>query len=204
MHLSFRVHPTDASARTIGTINRRRALISGTLCAAYRSMKLDRPKLANRLILPCGSTAVAVVLATLLSGCSALLFTAANVPTYLTRARAVTGLPYGSNSRQRLDVYALPGATNLPVVVFWYGGSWTSGKKSDYRFVGTALAERGFVAVLPDYRLYPPGEVPCLHRGRSARSCLDRAACARIRGRSDAHYPDGAFRRGALGRHARF
>jgi acetyl esterase/lipase len=103
--------------------------------------------------------ALATAMATLISGCSGLLFTAANAPTYLTRVRVHTDLPYGTDVRQRLDVYALPGA-DRPVVVFWYGGSWTSGKKSEYRFVGTALAERGFVAVLPDYRLYPQVRFP--------------------------------------------
>ena len=99
--------------------------------------------------------AITAVVATLVSSCTGLLFTAANVPTYLTRVRAFTDLPYGADARQRLDVYALPAAVDRPVVVFWYGGAWTSGEKSQYRFVGTALAERGWVAVLPDYRLYP-------------------------------------------------
>ena len=46
------------------------------------------------------------------------------------------------------------------MVIFWYGGSWTEGSKADYRFVGTTLAEHGFVAVLPDYRLYPQVAFP--------------------------------------------
>jgi acetyl esterase/lipase len=45
-------------------------------------------------------------------------------------------------------------------VVFWYGGSWVKGKKSQYRFVGTTLAERGIVTVIPDYRLYPQVHFP--------------------------------------------
>jgi acetyl esterase/lipase len=40
-------------------------------------------------------------------------------------------------------------------VVFWHGGRWSFGDKSEYRFVGAALAELGCVAVLPNYRLYP-------------------------------------------------
>jgi acetyl esterase/lipase len=46
------------------------------------------------------------------------------------------------------------------VVIFWYGGGWTSGSKGSYRFVGAALAERGFVTVLPNYRLYPKVKFP--------------------------------------------
>ena len=47
-----------------------------------------------------------------------------------------------------------------PVVIFWYGGSWDSGSRASYRFVGAALAEQGFVTVLPDYRLYPGVKFP--------------------------------------------
>jgi acetyl esterase/lipase len=68
------------------------------------------------------------------------------------------GLAYGSDARQRLDVYApLPPAPpkGWPMVVFFYGGSWNSGDRGDYRFVGEALAARGMVAVVADYRLYP-------------------------------------------------
>jgi len=40
-------------------------------------------------------------------------------------------------------------------VVYFYGGSWREGSKIDYRFVAQALTSRGFIVVLPDYRLYP-------------------------------------------------
>ena len=65
-------------------------------------------------------------------------------------------IPYGAGPRRRLDVYApSPARGSAPVVVFLYGGSWDSGSKDDYRFVGGALAAAGFVTVIPDYRLYP-------------------------------------------------
>jgi acetyl esterase/lipase len=99
-------------------------------------------------------------LALLTAGCSGTLFLAANAPSYLTRVRSHTDIPYASAPRQKLDVYAPPAAHELPVVVFWYGGAWSSGRKSLYRFVGVALAERGCIAVLPDYRLYPTVKYP--------------------------------------------
>jgi acetyl esterase/lipase len=72
------------------------------------------------------------------------------------------GIPYGPDSRQRADIY-LPGTSqtntgqhpNRPMVVFFYGGSWQSGNRDDYLFVGEALASRGFVVAIPDYRVYP-------------------------------------------------
>lgn len=68
---------------------------------------------------------------------------------------------FGSGPRQRLDVYvpAVP-QDPAPVLVFFYGGSWDSGSKDDYAFVGQALAAQGFVTVLPDYRLYPQARFP--------------------------------------------
>src|ERR1700722_6088536 len=95
-----------------------------------------------------------------LAGCRSSEFLLANAPTVFDRVDRHVDLPYGQGPRRRLDIYALPHAVNRPVVVFWYGGSWTEGSKADYRFVGTTLAERGFVAVLPDYRLYPQVTFP--------------------------------------------
>jgi len=57
-------------------------------------------------------------------------------------------------------VYAPQSAQAAPVVVFFYGGNWQEGDKAIYRFVGAALAARGIVAVIPDYRLYPEVRFP--------------------------------------------
>jgi acetyl esterase/lipase len=73
---------------------------------------------------------------------------------------AATDLAYGADARQTLDVYRPEGAQQAPVMVFWYGGSWQQGSKDYYRFVGQSLARRGFVAILPDYRLAPDHPFP--------------------------------------------
>ena len=68
---------------------------------------------------------------------------------------------YGPGPRQRLDVYAPQGAKgNAPVAVFFYGGSWDSGRRQDYGWVGRAMASRGFVTVVADYRIYPEVRYP--------------------------------------------
>jgi len=70
-------------------------------------------------------------------------------------------IAYADGPRGTLDVYApRPAATPAAVVVFFYGGGWVSGSKAMYRFVGAALAARGVVAVIPDYRLYPEVRFP--------------------------------------------
>lgn len=70
-------------------------------------------------------------------------------------------LAYGPQPRQKLDVY-VPTEAKPPfrVVVFFYGGGWKSGSKDLYRFVGQALAARGFVAVVPNYRVAPEVTFP--------------------------------------------
>jgi acetyl esterase/lipase len=73
------------------------------------------------------------------------------------------GIAYGPAPRQALDVYepaAPASATQRPVVVFFYGGSWRGGSRETYRFVGEALTSRGYVAVLPDYRVHPEAVYP--------------------------------------------
>lgn len=105
-------------------------------------------------------TIVLSACALLMGGCNKLLFTVANAPAHFSAVHSQTDIAYGDKPRQLLDTYAPSGAKGLPVVVFWYGGAWSSGSKTDYRFVGTALAENGFVAVLPDYRLYPSAVFP--------------------------------------------
>jgi acetyl esterase/lipase len=68
----------------------------------------------------------------------------------------VRDIAYRPGPRGGVDVYRPRGAQGqAPVVVFLYGGGWDSGRKSDYAFVGAALARQGFVTVIPDYRLYP-------------------------------------------------
>ncbi len=75
---------------------------------------------------------------------------------------------FGRDPRQALDVYGPEGAGSegagsggsLPVVVFFYGGSWASGRRQDYGFAARALASRGFVVVVPDYRLVPAFAYP--------------------------------------------
>lgn len=75
--------------------------------------------------------------------------------------QALRDEPFGEGDRRRLDVYVpVTAVDRAPVLVFFYGGSWQSGTKSDYAFVGQALAAQGFVTVVPDYRLFPEAPFP--------------------------------------------
>ncbi|QLH41235.1 MAG: alpha/beta hydrolase [Defluviicoccus sp.] len=81
--------------------------------------------------------------------------------------QATRDIAYGSDDRQRLDVYVPTTADSSrraepprPVVVFFYGGSWRGGRRQYYRFIGEALTRRGYIVVIPDYRVYPQVRFP--------------------------------------------
>ncbi|OAQ33480.1 alpha/beta-hydrolase [Linnemannia elongata AG-77] len=47
--------------------------------------------------------------------------------------------------------------TGRPVVIFIYGGAWSSGSKKFYTLLGAQLRIMGYVAVIPDYTTFPRG-----------------------------------------------
>lgn len=109
---------------------------------------------------------LAAVGAALAAACAPLTMFATFTPKD-PAVRQARDVAFGSQPHQRLDVYAPPrdrgrgqGQAALPVAVFFYGGSWDTGRRQDYGWVGQALASRGFVTVLPDYGLYPQVRYP--------------------------------------------
>lgn len=96
-----------------------------------------------------------------LSGCSAV--GTLNTLTPQSSQSVQKNVAYGTLPRQQMDIYkpkvAAP-AAGWPVVVFFYGGSWNTGDRKDYLFVGEALAARGVLALVADYRLYPEVRYP--------------------------------------------
>ncbi|KAG0696360.1 Alpha/Beta hydrolase protein [Suillus ampliporus] len=75
-------------------------------------------------------------------------------------------------TRNELDVYYPLDSTltengKTPILVFIYGGGFSSGSRQlpepfsmGYRTVGSFFAQRGFITVIPDYRLVPEVEFP--------------------------------------------
>ncbi len=114
--------------------------------------------------------------AALLGGCAA---DALNAVTSGRGFRQLKGLRYASGARGTFDLYVPDRlADDAPLVVFVYGGSWDSGSKDIYYFVGQSLASAGFLVATPDYRLYPetvfPGFVEDAARATAAVVALSR------------------------------
>jgi acetyl esterase/lipase len=129
--------------------------------ARGRSPTLDgqrRPPGTSRL----GWSLAALTLPLAIAGCTSLSFGLANLPTHASHIQRMADVAYGPGARQRLDIYrpATASAMAKPVIVFWYGGGWMSGSRTEYRFVGVALAQLGYVTMLADYRLYPQARFP--------------------------------------------
>lgn len=104
--------------------------------------------------------ALTTLLATvvLLSGCSGTQVLNAFTP---ERGYDVaTNLIYDEANNLRADIYTPRGISQAPVVVFFCGGRWTDCDKREYLFVGQALASKGIVAVIPNYRQYPQVRFP--------------------------------------------
>jgi acetyl esterase/lipase len=114
---------------------------------------------ARRIVLARGVGAAGMATAGL-AGCS--VSGALNAVSAIESRRVAQALSYGDGPRRRFDLYqpALAAARPPPLVVFFYGGSWRSGDRGDYRFVGEALASRGIATLVADYRLYPEVRYP--------------------------------------------
>lgn len=103
---------------------------------------------------------LAIALPLLLAGCADVFFAAVDSIESHDNVQRHGGIVFDAKHKLALDVYNPKHAKNAPVVVFFYGGSWTSGERRWYRFMGDALAENGVVAFIPDYRKYPQVRFP--------------------------------------------
>lgn len=96
--------------------------------------------------------------ALLASGCERTLFAFVNrnVP------RADASVVFARDRGLSLDVYRPRGGMSnpAPTVVFFYGGAWKRGQRSQYAFVGQRLADNGILAIVADYRTWPAAVFP--------------------------------------------
>jgi len=97
---------------------------------------------------------IALLLAALALTGAALV--AADAPTIKPTTANVR---YGDHERHVLDVYAPPGAKNLPVVFWIHGGGWQAGDKSSVQLKPEWFVGKSFVFVSTNYRLLPNVEM---------------------------------------------
>ncbi len=104
--------------------------------------------------------AIVMLFSSLIAGCSPLSLYNGLAQRDAGAQKVAGDVAYGLDPRQRLDVYRPKGAIKPPVIIFIYGGSWSSGKRQDYAFIANVFAARGYLTLVPDYRLVPDVRFP--------------------------------------------
>lgn len=97
------------------------------------------------------------------SGCTRIGLFTVNLIADARGVRRTADVAYGSEIYQKLNIYRDKNSkvSELkPVIVFFYGGDWSSGDKNDYDFVAEAFTAKGFLVVIPDYSKYPAHRYP--------------------------------------------
>lgn len=103
---------------------------------------------------------LAALAATMTSACSPLSLFATFTPKDAAKVED-KGARYADGPRGGIDIYAPPVAQGpAPIAIFFYGGSWDSGRRQDYGWAARAIAAQGFLTLVPDYRLYPEVRFP--------------------------------------------
>lgn len=131
------------------------------LSSAYPTQRPRKPGPVARRIVSAGRGALDL-LPKLGISLAAMLDTASRLIPGADRATLMRSVSFGADPRQMLDVWAPDnrGPEPLPIIIFFYGGGWESGERRDFGFVGRALAAKGFIVVLPDYRRLPTHVFP--------------------------------------------
>jgi acetyl esterase/lipase len=139
---------------------------------------------------------IASTLGALTAACSPLGILNSLGPRDGGAGRVARDLAYGEDPRQTLDVWAPTRATGQarPVLAFFYGGGWDSGDKDLYGWAAHALAARGFVVMVPNYRLVPGVHFPAFIQ--------DAAAATAFAGRIADRYGGDPARLGVIGHSA--
>lgn len=64
--------------------------------------------------------------------------------------------------KNKLDIWttSAKGKEPRPVLVFFYGGGWANGTRTEYSYAARPFVEAGYIVVLPDYRKVPEVRFP--------------------------------------------
>ncbi|KAJ3409118.1 hypothetical protein HDU80_002748 [Chytriomyces hyalinus] len=81
------------------------------------------------------------------------------------KPRAIKDIKFTDKNPVRLDIYTRcctpvdPSSPLKPVILFIYGGAWSTGSKAIYAPLACNLERAGYVVIVPDYTLFPTGMV---------------------------------------------
>ncbi len=75
--------------------------------------------------------------------------------TVKTILNPINDIAYGSESIQKLDIYAPKNIKKMPVILSIHGGGWTMGSKNPWAIPSKSLMSKGILSVSIDYGLGP-------------------------------------------------
>ena len=75
--------------------------------------------------------------------------------------KVADGIAFDGNGN-RLDIWSTAAKAKAPrpVLVFFYGGGWANGTRTEYSYAARPFVEAGYIVVLPDYRKVPQVRFP--------------------------------------------
>ena len=75
--------------------------------------------------------------------------------------KVADGVRFGDH-KNKLDIWSTSskGKAPRPVLVFFYGGGWANGTRTEYSYAARPFVEAGYMVVLPDYRKVPEVRFP--------------------------------------------
>lgn len=120
------------------------------------------------------------VAALALGGCADAFFALVGSGADVRNIELRSAIVFDAERGLRLDAYVPKNAAAAPALVFFYGGSWTEGRRRWYRYVGDALASHGVTVVIPDYRKYPDVRFPAFMHDAARAVAWTRAHAAEL------------------------
>ena len=78
--------------------------------------------------------------------------------TFRATARSTLNCTYGTDHREKLDIFHC-GHEDAPLLVFFHGGYWQSGNKSIYSFIAEPFNQGGVDVALVGYPLCPQAQM---------------------------------------------
>ncbi len=75
--------------------------------------------------------------------------------------KVANGVSFGVH-KNKLDIWSTSSKSKAPrpVLVFFYGGGWANGTRTEYSYAARPFVEAGYMVVLPDYRKVPEVRFP--------------------------------------------
>ena len=95
-----------------------------------------------------------------LTACTTVGFAIANYGISYDDMTVQRDIAYGDKPQETLDLYIPKHNDKKRILIFYYGGGWSEGRKENYAFVASRFVKEGYTVIIPDYEKYPQVTYP--------------------------------------------